>query len=328
MGERSLSSETVISPPRGIEPVAKAFLKKISSMSGPPIYQMSATDARASLNNVQHASAPVLPADIEDLSILGGPKGQVSLRIVRPQGSTGKLPAVVYCHGGGWVLGDKHIFDRLIREISVKSNAAVVFVDYSRSPEARYPVAIEECYRAMEYISESGDRHNIDTSRITVAGDSVGGNMATVITMMAMQRKGPQIGLQVLFYPVTDATFDTPSYRQFANGYWLTREAMKWFWDSYLPDKTARKQPLVSPLQATTDQLAGLPPALVITNEYDVLRDEGEAYAHKLIDAGVKVTAVRCLGIIHDFAMINALAQAPVARGAIEMACGAIQKSL
>ena len=326
MGDRSLSSETVISPPRGIEPAAKAFLQKINTAGGPQIYQMSVTDARAALTKVQHISTPVLPADIEDLSILGGPRGQVSLRIVRPQGSTGKLPAVVYCHGGGWVLGDKNIFDRLIREISVKSNSAVVFVDFSRSPEARYPVASEECYRTLEYVSESGDRHNIDSSRITVAGDSVGGNMATVVTMMAKQRKGPHIDQQVLFYPVTDASFDTPSYRQYANGYWLTREAMKWFWDNYLPDKAARKQPLVSPLQATTDQLAGLPPALVFTNEFDVLRDEGEAYAHKLIDAGVKVTAVRCLGIIHDFVMLNPLAQMPATRSAINLACEAIKR--
>lgn len=323
-----MSSETVISPPRGIEPVAKKFLEKINSAGGPQIYQMSIADARAALTKVQHVSTPVLPADIEDLSILGGPKGQVSLHIVRPQGSTGNLPAVVYCHGGGWVLGDKNIFDRLIREISVKSNSAVVFVDYSRSPEARYPVAIEECYRALEYVAESGDRHKIDATRIALVGDSVGGNMATAVTMMAKQRKGPKIGLQVLSYPVTDANFDTASYRQYANGYWLTREAMKWFWDNYLPDKAARKQPLASPLQATADQLAGLPPALVITDEFDVLRDEGEAYAHKLIDAGVKVKAVRCLGIIHDFEMLNPLAHTSATQNAIDLVSNTIRMTL
>jgi acetyl esterase/lipase len=289
---------------------------------------MSPADARAALTNVQHASkVSVLPADIEDLSILGGPKGQVSLRIVKPEGSRETLPAILYFHGGGWVLGDAHTHDRLVRELANRTNSAVVFVNYSRSPEARYPVAIEECYRAAAYVAESGGQHRIDGSRLTVAGDSVGGNMATVVAMMARQRRGPEIGLQVMFYPVTDASFDTASYRQFAGGFWLSREAMKWFWDQYLPDKAARKQPLASPLQASADQLSGLPPAVVITDEFDVLRDEGEAYAHKLTDSGVKVAAVRCLGTIHDFMMLNALSQSAAVRSAMDLACDMIKKA-
>ena len=321
-----MSSEAVISPARGIEPDVKAFLNKINTARGPPIYKMSPSDARMALTKVQQASkVSLLPADIEDLSILGGPAGQVSLRIVRPEGS-GKatLPAIMYFHGGGWVMGDKHTHDRLVREIANLTSSAVVFVDYSRSPEARYPVAIEECYRATEYMAESGDQHHIDGSRLIVAGDSVGGNMAAVVPMMAKQRKGPTISLQVMFYPVTDAGMDTSSHRQYAEGYWLSREAMKWFWDQYLPDKAARRQSLVSPLQASVDQLEGLPPAVIITEEYDVLRDEGEAYARKLIDAGVKVTAVRCLGTIHDFMMLNPLAQSAATRIAIDLACSAI----
>lgn len=323
-----MSSETVISPVKGIEPEAKAFLDRINSARGPPIYKMSPDSARAALLKVQHASeVPLPPADIEDLNILGGPRGQVSLRIVRPEGSTEKLPAIMYFHGGGWVLGDKNTHDRLVREIANATNSAVVFVHYSRSPEARYPVAIEECYRATEYIASSGEQHRIDGSSLIVAGDSVGGNMAAVVPMMAKQRKGPEIRLQVMFYPVTDASFETASYRQFADGYWLSREAMKWFWDQYLPDKAARKQPLASPFQASADQLTGLPPAVVITGEFDVLRDEGEAYAHKLTEAGVKVTAVRCLGAIHDFVMLNALAQSQATRCAIDLACSSILNS-
>lgn len=323
-----MSSETMITPARGLEPEAKAFLDKINSAGGPPIYKMSPADARAALTKVQHASkVSVLPSDIEDISILGGPGGKVSLRIVRPEDSRETLPAIMYFHGGGWVLGDKHTHDRLVREIANMTNSAVVFVDYSRSPEARYPTAIEECYRATQYIAESGDQHKIDGSRLVVAGDSVGGNMAAVIPMMAKQRKGPKISLQVMFYPVTDASFDTASYRQFAEGYWLSREAMKWFWDQYLPDKAARKQPLASPLQASAEQLSGLPPAVVITDEFDVLRDEGEAYAHKLTEAGVRVTGMRCLSIIHDFVMLNALAESQATRSAIDLACDMIKKA-
>ncbi|WP_424358115.1 alpha/beta hydrolase [Methanocella sp. MCL-LM] len=323
-----MSGETVISPVKGIEPEAKAFLDKINSARGPPIYKMTPADARAALTKVQHASKVSLPpADIEDLSILGGPRGRVSLRIVRPEGSTETLPAIMYFHGGGWVLGDKSTHDRLVREIADMTNSAVVFVDYSRSPEARYPVAIEECYRATEYIAESGEHHRIDGSSLVVAGDSVGGNMAAVVLMMAKQRKGPEIRLHVMFYPVTDAGMDTSSYRQYAEGYWLSREAMKWFWDQYLPDKAERKQPLASPLQASVDQLAGLPPAVIVTGEFDVLRDEGEAYAHKLIEAGVSVTAVRCIGTIHDFVMLNALAQSQATRCAIDLACDMITKA-
>lgn len=322
-----MSTESVIFPQSGIEPEAKVFLKKISSARGPPVYRMSPIDARTALTNVQHASNVQLPpAGVEDLRISGGPRGHIALRIVRPEGSREILPAVMYFHGGGWVLGDTDTHDRLVREIANLSGSAVVFVDYARSPEARYPVAIEECYRATEYIAESGAQHRIDGSRLTVAGDSVGGNMATVVAMMTKQRKGPELGLQVMFYPVTDAGFDTASYRQFADGYWLSREAMKWFWDQYLPDKTARKQPLASPLQASADQLSGLPPAVVITGEYDVLRDEGEAYAHKLTGAGVRVTAIRCLGMIHDFVMLNALSQSAATRGAIALVCNLIKK--
>ena len=265
---------------------------------------------------------------IEDTSFPVGPTGSVPVRIVRPAGVAGPLPVVVYVHGGGWILGDRNTHDRVVREIAVGAGAAVVFVDYDRSPEARYPVAIEQAYAATRYVVDQSASLRIDPSRLAVVGDSVGGNMAAALTLMARQRRGPKIAFQVLFYPVTDADFDTASYTRFADGPWLTKRAMQWFWDAYLPDPAARKQPTATPLNASLHELAGLPEALVIVDENDVLRDEGEAYARRLSDAGVRVTSVRYNGTIHDFVMLNALADTPATRGAIAQAVGALKTAL
>lgn len=305
---------------KAIEPSARAFLDAVNSSGGPQIYELSVQDARGVLTSAQAGPIDKLPVDIEDHTISGGPNGQVSIRIVRPKGSNAALPVVVYLHGGGWVLGDKDTHDRLIREIANGSGAAIVFVNYTPSPEARYPIALEEAYAVASYVAKEGSRHNLDGSRLAVAGDSVGGNLAAALTLLAKERGGPKIGYQILFYPVTDANFDTGSYKEFATNHFLTREAMKWFWNHYAPDTEARKQITASPLQASVDQLKGLPPALIITGEFDVLRDEGEAYAAKLNEAGVRVTAVRYLGIIHDFVMLNAVTNAPQARSAIALA--------
>jgi acetyl esterase/lipase len=264
----------------------------------------------------------------EDIAFPVGPTGSVPIRIVRPAGTAEILPVVVYFHGGGWVLGDRDTHDRLVREIAVGAEAAVVFVDYARAPEARYPVAIEQGYAATRYVADNGASLRIDPLRLAVAGDSVGGNMAAAVTLLAKQRRGPKIALQVLFYPVTDAGFDTPSYTRFADGPWLTKRAMQWFWDAYLPDAAARQQPTATPLSASLDQLAGLPEALVITDENDVLRDEGEAYARKLSNAGVRVTSARYNGTIHDFVMLNALADTPATRGALAQSVGALKTAL
>lgn len=310
------------------EPIVRAFLEKINKAGGPQIYELSPEDARKVLDKVQAVRVHEMPADIEDRDIPGGPEGRIHIRIVRPKGSKGPLPVVEYFHGGGWVLGDRDTHDRLIREIANKANVAVVFVDYTPSPEAKYPVPIEMSYTVLEYVAKNGKSLNVDPSRLAVAGDSVGGNMATVIALLAKQRKGPSITFQALFYPVTDANFDTPSYKEFATGYWLSAEAMKWFWDQYLPDKAARKQPTASPLQAPLDQLKVMPPTLIITDENDVLRDEGEAYAHKLMAAGVPVTAVRYLGTVHDFMMLNPLAGSMAARSAIDLAAVTLKNAL
>lgn len=322
-----MSTETIGVLTRGIEPTTRAFLEKINAMRGPQVYEMSVEDARRTLSELQASTAVAkIPADIEEMDIPGGPTEKVHVHIIRPKGSTEMLPVTMYYHGAGWVLGGFDTHERLVRELSNKAKTAVVFVDYSRSPEVKYPVALEEDYRAMEYVANNGKQLNLDSSRLAVAGDSVGGNMATIMALMAKDRKGPKIGFQALFYPVTDSNFDNASYRKFATGYWLARDGMKWFWDNYLPDKEERKNPMASPLHASVDQLKGLPPALVITNEYDVLRDEGEAYAHKLMDAGVPTTGVRFLGTIHDMVMLNALADTPAARGAMDLASAMLCK--
>lgn len=257
--------------------------------------------------------------------IPGGPRGQISLRIVRPMNATATNPAVMYFHGGGWVLGDADTHDRLIREIAVGSNATLIFVNFSRSPEVQYPIANEEAFAATQWVATHGHEIRIDPSRLAVAGDSVGGNMAAAVTLMAKARGGPAITFQLLFYPVTDSDFRSPSYELFSAGYHLTRDAMRWFWSKYAPDLAIRNQPTASPLRSTIDQLSGLPPALIITGECDVLRDEGEAYARKLITAGVQVTALRYLGTIHDFVMLKPLAETPACRAAIAQANHALR---
>ncbi len=309
-----------------MDSITQSFLSKVNSQKGPQIYELSVKDAREVLCKAQAGEVKKPAVDIEDLEIPCGPQKLVSIRIVRPKANQTKLPVIMYFHGGGWVLGDKNTHDRLIREIANGAQAAVVFVNFTPSPEAQYPIPIEEAYAATKYIAENGKNFNLDSSKLAVAGDSVGANMAAAVALLAKEREGPDIIFQVLFYPVTDCNFDTPSYHEFATNYFLTREAMKWFWNHYLPDKNSRKELAASPLQASMDQLKKLPPALIITAECDVLRDEGEAYAHKLMEAGVDVTAVRYLGIIHDFVMLNALSETAQAKSAIALANSTLQK--
>jgi acetyl esterase len=248
--------------------------------------------------------------------IPGGPSEQVSIRIFRPAGATGTLPVLLYTHGAGWVFGNAHTHDRLVRELTVRAEAATVFVNYSLSPEAKYPTALDEIYATLQWIAAHGSEHALDPSRIAVAGDSVGANMTAATAIRAKRRGGPTLAGQLLFYPVTDANFDTASYHQFATGYFLARDGMKWFWDQYTTDPAQRAEITASPLRASLEDLTGLPPALVIVGEADVLRDEGEAYAAKLREAGVPTTAVRYQGIIHDFVMVNAMRDTHAARAA------------
>jgi acetyl esterase len=316
MTGRQAVSEPTGGPPY-LTPGVQSFLDALATAGGPPIYQLSPADAREVLRAGQAVEVAKPAADIQDRTVPGGPHGEVSVRIVRPKGATGTLPALMYFHGGGWVLGDADTHDRLVRELAVGTQAAVVFVDYTPSPEAHYPTAIEQAYAATRWVAEQGPSAGLDASRLMVVGDSVGGNMVAAVTLLAKRRGGPELALQVMAYPVTDADFTTPSYRQFADGPWLTRQAMRWFWDAYAPDVSVRAEPTACPLRASLEELRGLPPALLLTAENDVLRDEGEAYAHRLMQAGVRITAVRYLGTIHDFLLLNPIAGTTPTRGAL-----------
>jgi acetyl esterase len=309
-----------------LEPAAAEFAE--ATAQPPYLFQIPPTEGRAAVDDVQSGEVAQPAVDEEWTTVPGGPTGSVRARIVRPAGVTGTLPVVLYIHGAGWVFGNARTHDRLVRELAVGAHAAVVFPEYDLSPEARYPVAIEQNYAVAQWVTAHGATKDLDGTRIAVAGDSVGGNMAAALTLMAKERGDVALLHQVLFYPVTDARFDTPSYRQFAEGYFLRRDAMQWFWDQYTTDETERARITASPLRATTEQLTGLPPALVITGEADVLRDEGEAYANKLRTAGVAVTAVRYQGIIHDFVMLNALRRTHAAESAINLATTTLRQAL
>lgn len=309
-----------------LEPAAQAF---VDATSEPPfLYQLDPEEGRTTVDGVQDSEIWKPEIDEEWVTVEGGPTGSVRARIVKPKGATGALPVIVYTHGAGWVFGDAHTHDRLVRDLAVGTDAAVVFPEYDRSPEVRYPVANEQSYRVAQWVTTDGAAHGLDASRIAVAGDSVGGNMAIALTLMAKERGDLDFVQQVLFYPVTNAAFDTGSYERFAEGYFLAREGMKWFWDQYTTSEDDRAQITASPLRATTEQLAGLPPALVITAEADVLRDEGEAYAGKLRAAGVPVTAVRYGGIVHDFVMLNTLHDTEAAKAAVAQAVATLRAAL
>jgi acetyl esterase len=315
--------------PATLEPVTKAFVDSLTAAGRPPLYTLSPAQARSVLAQAQARPTAKLPASIEDTTFPVGPTGSVRIRIVRPPDARGRvLPAIMHFHGGGWILGDKDTHDRLTRELAVETDAAVVFVDYDRSPEARYPTAIEQAYAATRFVAEHAPDLGMDAARLAIFGDSVGGNMAAAVTLLAKARGGPSIALQVLFYPVTDANFDDSSYQEFAEGPWLTRKAMQWFWDAYLPDVARRNEITASPLKATIEELRGLPPALIAVDENDVLRDEGEAYARKLAQAGVPVTSVRFNGTIHDFVLLNAIADTPPVRSALQQATAALRAAL
>ncbi|MGW6060956.1 alpha/beta hydrolase [Streptomyces sp. NPDC055189] len=309
-----------------LEPAAAAFAE--ATAHAPYLFDLPPAEGRKAVDAVQSGDIAEPDVDEEWITVPGGPTGSVRTRIVKPAGTNGALPVILYIHGAGWVFGNAHTHDRLVRELATGAEAAVVFPEYDLSPEARYPVAIEQNYAVAQWIVQQGAAKELDGSRLAVAGDSVGGNMTAALTLMAKERGGIPLAQQVLFYPVTDAAFDTGSYHQFAEGYFLRRDGMQWFWDQYTTDEDQRAEITASPLRATTEQLTGLPPALVITGEADVLRDEGEAYAAKLRTAGVPVTAVRYQGVIHDFVMLNALRETHAAEAAISQAVSVLRTAL
>jgi acetyl esterase/lipase len=311
-----------------VEHNTQAFLDALNAGTGKPMEQMTPADARAVLVGAQAGVKLTLPkTDVSQKTIQvdGQP---LNLTIVRPAGVKGELPVFMFFHGGGWVLGDFPTHERLVRDLVVGSGAAAVFVNYTPSPEAHYPVAINQAYAATQWVAEHGKEINVDGKRLAVAGNSVGGNMAAVVALMAKDKGAPAIRFQVLLWPVTDANFETASYNQYAEGHFLTRNMMKWFWDNYTTDPKQRNEIYASPLRATTSQLQGLPPALVQTAGADVLRDEGEAYARKLDEAGVAVTSVRYNGMIHDYGLLNVVSQVPAVRSALLQASQELKQHL
>lgn len=306
-----------------LQPGARAFLAALAAQPGPPLEQLPVAQARAAVVAAQ-SGAVAAPEAIVRRCNLGG----VDAYVYRAPGLAGRVPAALYFHGGGWVLCDHSTHDRLMRDLASRSGAAMVFVEYSRAPEERYPIALEEAYTAASFIAQHGGELGIDGSRIAVVGDSAGANLAAALTMLVKRRGGPHIREQVLLFPVTDAGMDTPSYRAFGEGFFLTAAQMRWFWDCYAPERERRFEPTASPLRASLDELHGLPPALVITADHDPLRDEGEAYARRLEKAGVPVTQTRHTGTIHAFMVLNALSQDSSPRYAIAQTAAALKEAL
>ena len=306
----------------------RSFLQVVNSGDGKPLEQLSPADARQVLVDTQK-SVEVDYAGIEESERVISQNGQkVNVHVVKPKGVKDNAPVFIFIHGGGWVLGDYPTHRRLVRDLVVESGAVAVFPDYTPSPEAQYPVAINQIYAATQWVAQHGKEIGVDGKNLAVVGNSVGGNMTAATTLMAKNNNGPHIKLQVMLWPVTDSNFTTASYDEFADGRFLTKNAMKWYWDNYLPDTNKRKEIYASPLQASLEQLKGLPPALVQTAENDVLRDEGEAYARKLNEAGVPVTLTRYGGLIHDYGMLNPLSAIPAVRTAVLQAAAVIKNTL
>jgi acetyl esterase len=315
----TVASQVVLEP--AAQQVADAFSKP------PFLYDMTPADARKVLNDAQSAPVSKAPVDEEWITV-PSPAGEVRVRIVKPQGATGMLPVVVYMHGGGWILGNAGTHDRLVRELAVGARAAIAFVEYPNSPEARYPTAIEQGYAAAQWITANGASKGLDASRMAVAGESVGGNMTAALALMAKERGDVRFIQQSMYYPVTDAAMNTASYEEFASGFYLSRTEMEWFWDAYTTSPQERAEITASPNRASAEQVAGLPPAYLCVDEADVLRDEGEAYAAKLRSAGVPVTTVRYDGTIHDFMLLNALSDTRATRAAIGQATSFLRAGL
>ncbi|OIJ95626.1 alpha/beta hydrolase [Streptomyces colonosanans] len=253
----------------------------------------------------------------EWLALPCGPTRRVHVQVTRPVGAAEPSPVVLFLPGLGWSLGDAACYAQLVREFALGTDAAVVYVDYTRAPAARYPVAVEQCHAVARWIHAHGHEVGLEGQRIAAVGDSAGANLVAALTLLARERGDVRLVHQVLLCPVTDADFDTPSYHRFATGYFLHRDHMRWFWDDYLPERQRRSEATAAPLRASLDQLAGLPPALVITAEADVLRDEGEAYAARLRAAGVPVVAMRYQGAVHGFLLLDALCPTATARAAL-----------
>ncbi|GMW00972.1 MAG: esterase [Candidatus Hydrogenedentota bacterium] len=310
----------------GVEHTTQSFLEALAAGGGPPMETMEPADARKVLEGAQEGTTP--PAcDVTEKTIqVDG--DDVTLTVVRPKGASGMLPAFMFFHGGGWVIGDYPTHQRFIHDLVTYSGCVAVYVDYARSPEARFPMALNQCYGATKWVAANGAAIQVDGSKLAVAGNSAGGNLAAATALKAKAEGGPKLAFQLLFWPVTDANFETESYNQFAEGHFLTKKMMIWFWDHYLPDKAARKDIYAAPLQALPDQLKGLPPTLIQTAQMDVLRDEGNAYGVKLDEAGVEVTIAQYNGLIHDYGLLNGLSEIPAVQAALRQGAAELARHL
>lgn len=308
----------------------KSFIDELAEKGGRPLYELTPAAARQVLADVQSggkADAADTAAERTEIETVNGRK--MTVEIVRPKEAKGALPVVFYIHGGGWVMGSDKTHERLIRTLAEESGAAVVFPVYENAPENGFPQMTEELFAVLKHVAENGGRSGLDTERLALAGDSVGGNMAMALALKAKTAGFvPKIRFMLLFYPVAVAAFETESYWDFADGPWLTKKAMEWFWDAYTTDPAARNGILASPLKASAEELRGLPPALVITAENDVLRDEGEELARRLDGAGVETASVRFNGTIHDFVMLNALAASAPSQTALLLAAARLKQVL
>lgn len=305
----------------------KEFLKVLNSGSV-GLETLSPLEARQVLVDGQASVTVDLSGIEESEKTITADGYTITLNIVRPEGVQGILPVFIFIHGGGWVLGDYPTHQRMVRDLVVLSGFAAVFVNYTRTPDAQYPQAINEIYVATKWVAEHGDEIGVDGKNLAIVGNSVGGNMSTVTTLMAKEKGSPHIKLQILFWPIVDADFETDSYHQFGDKRFLTVPTMKWMYDMYIAEPEKRKDIYASPLRATVDQLKGLPPALVVVAESDILHDEGTAYGRKLNEAGVDVTVVQYNGMIHDFGLLNGLAELPAVRSLFVQAAAELKKHL
>lgn len=305
-----------------LDPQSKAILDLMAQMNVPDFSTLSPEEARKLFNQMPRPQPPTPVAGVEDRAV-PGPGGEIPVRIYTPDSAMPRA-GLVYFHGGGWVIGDLESHDEVCRRLAAGSGATVVATHYRLAPETRFPGAAEDCYAAARWVSENAAGLGIDPGRLAIGGDSAGGNLTAVVAQMARDRGDPSLRFQLLIYPVTDCDFETQSYVENADGYFLTRRAMRWFWDHYVPDPAERVHAYASPLRAKS--LSGLPPALVITAEYDPLRDEGEAYAKALEKAGVAVQCSRYAGMLHGFVAFAGLVDQ--AQRAVDEAAGAMRRAL
>lgn len=306
----------------------RAFLAVLNSGDGPPLEELPPLDARQVLVGAQN-SVSYDYSDIEESEREITQDGQtITIHIMKPKGAKGTLPVFMFFHGGGWVLGDYPTHKRLVRDLVVGSGAAAVFPDYTPTPDAQFPVAINQGYAATKWVAENGNEIGVDGSRLAVAGNSVGGNMSTVVSLMAKEKNGPKIAFQLLLWPLVDSDTSRPSYKKYGQGRFLTTPIMEWMWDMYIPNPEDRKQKYVSPVNATLEELKGLPPALIQVAENDILYDEGVAYGRKLDEAGVPVTTTVYQGMIHDYGMLNPLSHIPGVQEALIQASAMLREAL